>query len=76
MYPITDIVDRLGAGDAFTAGLIFALITSELRAPEIAVSFAAAAGCLAHSIEGDFNRVTRAEIEALMRGDSAGRVKR
>lgn len=76
LHPITAIVDRLGAGDAFTAGLIFALITPELRSPETAVSFAAAAGCLAHSIEGDFNRVSRAEIEALMRGASGSRVQR
>ncbi len=76
LHSITSIVDRLGAGDAFTAGLIFALITPELRAPELAIAFAAAAGCLAHSIEGDFNRVTRAEIEALLRGASAGRLQR
>jgi 2-dehydro-3-deoxygluconokinase len=76
LHPITAIVDRLGAGDAFTAGLIFALTTPELSTPETAVAFAAAAGCLAHSIEGDFNRVSRAEIEALMRGGNGGRVQR
>ena len=75
-YTITDIVDRLGAGDAFTAGLIFALTTPELSEPGTAVSLATAAGCLAHSIEGDFNYSTRAEIEALMGGDASGRVKR
>lgn len=75
-YEITDIVDRLGAGDAFTAGLLFALTTPELSAAQKAVSFASAAGCLAHSIEGDFNYVTREEIEALMAGDASGRVKR
>ncbi|HEY6167007.1 MAG TPA: sugar kinase [Verrucomicrobiae bacterium] len=76
LHSISAIVDRLGAGDAFTAGLIFALITPELRPSQTAISFAAAAGCLAHSIEGDFNRVTRAEIEALMRGASGSRVHR
>ena len=76
LYPIPDIVDRLGAGDAFTAGLLFALTTSELSSAETAVAFAAAAGCLAHSIEGDFNYSTRAEIEALMQGAAAGRVRR
>jgi 2-dehydro-3-deoxygluconokinase len=75
-YEITDIVDRLGAGDAFTAGLLFALTTPDLSEARTAVSFATAAGCLAHSIEGDFNYVTRAEIEALMAGEASGRVKR
>ena len=76
LYEITDIVDRLGAGDAFTAGLLFALTTPELSAQQTAVSFAAAAGCLAHSIEGDFNYISWDEIEALMSGDASGRVKR
>jgi 2-dehydro-3-deoxygluconokinase len=75
-YPITDIVDRLGAGDAFTAGLLFALTTPELSEPQTALSFATAAGCLAHSIEGDYNYSSRTEIEALMAGDASGRVKR
>ena len=76
LHPIAAIVDRLGAGDAFTAGLLFALTTPELSAPETAIAFAAAAGCLAHSIEGDFNRVSRAEIEALMRGGNGARMQR
>lgn len=76
LYSITHIVDRLGAGDAFTAGLIYALVTPELAAPPTALAFATAGGCLAHSIEGDFNFSTRAEIEALMSGNSAGRVNR
>jgi sugar/nucleoside kinase (ribokinase family) len=75
-YAITHIVDRLGAGDAFTAGLIFALTTPGLAAPRNALAFATAAGCLAHSIEGDVNFSTRAEISALASGESAGRVKR
>lgn len=76
LYEITHIIDRLGAGDAFTAGLLFALTTNELKEPATAISFAAAAGCLAHSIEGDFSYITRAEIEALMAGDASGRVRR
>lgn len=75
-YQITDMVDRLGGGDAFTAGLLFALTTPELAPPSIAVSFAVAAGCLAHSIEGDFNYSARSEIEALMAGAASGRVRR
>lgn len=75
-YAITDIVDRLGAGDAFSAGLIFALTSPELAQPETVVSFAVAASCLAHSIEGDFNFSSRAEIESLMGGAVSGRVNR
>ena len=75
-WPITDIVDRLGGGAAFTAGLLFALTTPELTGPATAVSFATAASCLAHSIEGDFNYSTRAEIESLMGGAASGRVRR
>jgi 2-dehydro-3-deoxygluconokinase len=76
LYPIPDIVDRVGTGDAFTAGLIFAINTPELSSPEIAIRFATAAGCLSHSIEGDFNFSTRSEIEALMQGNTSGRVNR
>lgn len=76
LYPITHIVDRLGTGDAFTAGLLHALTSPDLAAPQIAVAFATAAGCLAHSIEGDCNFSTRSEVEALMNGDSAGRIRR
>ena len=75
-YEITDIVDRLGAGDGFTAGLLFALTTPKLSEQQTAVSFAVAAGCLAHSIEGDFNYTSRAEVETLMSGDASGRVRR
>lgn len=75
-HEIGSIVDRLGAGDAFAAGLIFALNTPDLSEPSRALSFAVAAGCLAHSIEGDFVQFTRAEVEALMAGDASGRVKR
>ncbi len=76
LYSIMHIVDRIGTGDAFTAGLIHALSSPELQSPQNAIDFATAAGCLAHSIEGDFNFSTREEIEALMRGDASGRVNR
>lgn len=75
-YIIAGIVDRLGGGDAFAAGLIFALTTAELADPSTAVAFAVAASCLAHSIEGDFNFSSRAEVEALMHGTAAGGVNR
>jgi 2-dehydro-3-deoxygluconokinase len=75
-YEIRNIVDRIGAGDAFAAGLLLALETPELASPQTAVSFAAAASCLAHSVAGDFNRTSREEVEALMRGAGAGRVVR
>lgn len=75
-YEIRDIVDRVGGGDSFAAGLIFALNTPELFQPETAIRFAVAASCLAHSIEGDFNFSTRAEVEKLMGGNASGRVVR
>jgi len=75
-YEIKNIVDRVGGGDSFAAGLIFALITPELKAPQTAVSFAVASSCLAHSITGDYNFTSRAEVEALMGGTGSGRVVR
>lgn len=68
------VIDRVGGGDAFAAGLIFAL--SEGWEPQAAVDFAVAASCLKHTIEGDFNLVARSEVEALMGGDASGRVQR
>lgn len=73
-YTIVQMVDRLGAGDAFTAGLIFSLVRG--FGPEESIAFATAAGCLAHSIEGDYNYSTREEIEALVQGEGGGRVSR
>lgn len=73
-YTITQIIDRLGAGDAFTAGLIYSFL-QHFTLPDT-IAFATAAGCLAHSIEGDYNYSTRAEIETLMQGDGGGRVSR
>lgn len=75
-YEIRQIVDRVGAGDSFAGALIYALQTADLSNPEKAVSFAAAASCLAHSIEGDFNLNLRSEVEALMNGSGSGRVVR
>ncbi|MFT6863557.1 MAG: 2-dehydro-3-deoxygluconokinase [Akkermansiaceae bacterium] len=75
-YQIRDIVDRIGGGDSFGAGLIFALNQPELEAPEKALRFAVAASCLAHSVEGDFNFSTRSEVEGLMAGKASGRVIR
>ena len=75
-YEIRDIVDRVGGGDSFGAGLVFALNTPGLDQPESAIRFAVAASCLAHSIEGDFNFSTRTEVQALMGGSASGRVVR
>lgn len=68
------IVDRVGGGDAFAAGLIFSLI--ERKAAKDALEFAVAASCLKHTIPGDFNYVSVGEVEALMREGGAGRVQR
>jgi 2-dehydro-3-deoxygluconokinase len=73
-WRIAPIVDRVGAGDAFAAGLIAALIDG--RDPQEAIEFAVAAGCLKHSLRGDVNLVSRAEVEALAGGSGAGRVER
>ena len=73
-YEITDIVDRVGGGDSFASALIYGLNAYDDR--EQALEFAAAASCLKHSIPGDLNRVTVAEVERLMGGDASGRVQR
>lgn len=75
-YEIRDIVDRVGGGDSFAAGLLSALNTPDLAAPDKAIAFAVAASCLKHSIQGDFNYVTREEVLALMQGNASGRVQR
>lgn len=75
-YEICNIVDRVGAGDSFAGGLIFALNTPGLDDGATALSYAVAASCLKHSIKGDFNYATRAEIEGLMKGGGSGRVQR
>ena len=68
------IVDRVGAGDSFCGGLIYALL--ERYAPQQAIEFAAAASCLKHTIEGDFNRVSVQEVCSLVAGNASGRVQR
>lgn len=73
-YDITDIVDRVGGGDAFSGGLIYGLLNYTKK--EDALNFAVAASCLKHSISGDFNRVSISEVEKLMGGDASGRVQR
>lgn len=75
-YEIHNIVDRVGAGDSFAGALIVAMLTPELADSETALRYAVAGSCLKHSILGDFNDVTRPEIEALMRGGGRGRVSR
>ncbi len=74
-YAIDDIVDRVGGGDSFSAGLIFGL-TQWPGQEAKALEFATAASCLKHAVSGDFNLVTRSEIEALLGGDASGRVQR
>ena len=73
-YDITHIVDRVGGGDAFAAGLIFGLSTG--LKDEVALNFAVAASCLKHSIPGDMNFVTVEEVKRLALGDISGRVRR
>jgi 2-dehydro-3-deoxygluconokinase len=73
-YDITHIVDRVGGGDAFAGGLIYGLL--ELGSSKAALEFAVAASCLKHSIPGDFNRFSKSEVEALIKGGGSGRVQR
>lgn len=73
-YEITHIVDRVGGGDAFAGGLIYGLLN--LDSHQEALEFAVAASCLKHSIPGDFNRFSRAEVESLLKEGGSGRVQR
>ena len=73
-YAITDIVDRVGAGDSFSAGLIYGMIS--YGEPRKALEYAVALSCLKHSISGDFALVEPGEAEKLMGGDASGRVQR
>lgn len=73
-YDITDIVDRVGGGDSFMGGLIFGLL--KYQEDYKALEFATAAGCLKHTLKGDYNWVTIDEVERLIGGDESGRVKR
>lgn len=74
-YDLDDIEDRVGGGDSFSAGLIYGLLNYADN-EEYALNFAAAASALKHSISGDFNLTSRAEVEALCKGDGSGRVQR
>lgn len=73
-YAITDIVDRVGGGDSFGGGLIYGLNAYDNQRD--ALEFAVAASCLKHTINGDFNLVSAAEVEALKKGSGSGRVER
>ncbi|MCB0600747.1 MAG: sugar kinase [Saprospiraceae bacterium] len=73
-YNITHMVDRVGGGDSFMGGLIYGLLT--YPDDQQALNFAVAASCLKHSIYGDANLVTVAEVQQLMKGDASGRVSR
>jgi 2-dehydro-3-deoxygluconokinase len=71
---VVRLVDRIGGGDSFAAGLIYAMLTG--RPLEASLRFAVAASALKQTIPGDFNRVTVAEVETLARGEASGRVQR
>ncbi len=68
---ITNIVDRIGTGDSFAAGLIYGML--QLPTSPEALEFAVAASCLKHSIPGDFTRSSVDEVNALLKGDASGR---
>lgn len=68
------IVDRVGGGDSFGAGLIYAMLNG--KQPQDVVNFAVAASCLKHTIEHDFNLISVAEVESLAAGNASGRVQR
>ena len=75
-YEIRSIVDRVGGGDAFAAGLIYAFQSDEYKDFQDVLNFAIAASALKHSIKGDFNYSTKQEVDALMEGSASGRVIR
>ena len=72
-YPV-HIVDRVGGGDSFGGGLIYAYMNQ--YAPQDILEFAVAASCLKHSVEGDYNMMSVDEVKALAGGDGSGRVQR
>lgn len=72
-YMIEPIIDRVGGGDSFSAGLIHGLLTKK---PQEAIEFAVAASALKHTIPGDFNMVSESEVNQLAEGDQSGRVQR
>ena len=73
-YEITHIVDRVGGGDSFSAGLIYGLLN--FPSHQEALEFAVALSCLKHSIPGDFCRVSLDEVQALLKEGGSGRVQR
>ena len=73
-YNITHIVDRVGAGDCFAAGLIYGMLSG--LASQETLEFAVAASCLKHAIPGDFSRISVAEVNALLKEGGSGRVQR
>lgn len=73
-YDITNIVDRVGAGDSFMGGLIFGLLN--YQDDKLALEFATAASCLKHTLKGDYNWVGVNEVETMMKGVVSGRVVR
>ena len=68
------LVDRIGGGDSFAAGLIYGLVAG--RSADAALRFAVAASALKQTIPADFNRVTVSEVDRLVGGDASGRVQR
>jgi len=72
-YKVT-VVDRVGTGDSFAAGLIYSILMKQ--SPQEALDFAVAASCLKHTIPGDFNYVTLSEVQELKAGNTSGRVQR
>ena len=68
------ITDRVGGGDSFGGGLIYALLSD--YNPQQTIEFAVVASALKHSVEGDYNRVSVSEVEKLAGGDGSGRVQR
>jgi 2-dehydro-3-deoxygluconokinase len=73
-YVITDIIDRVGSGDSFAAGMIYGLING--LDPGSTLEFAVAASSLKHTIQGDFNLSTKEEVDHLVQSEGSGRVQR
>ena len=76
VFSVAKVMGALYAVIGFLAGLIFAMLCDDYRDLEQALDFAVAASCLAHSIKGDLNYSTRAEVDALAAGSASGRVVR
>ena len=73
-FDVTHIVDRVGTGDAYAAGMIYGLLN--LESDQKAVNFAAAACSLKHTVEGDVNVVSVEDVNNLVEGNTSGRIKR